>query len=397
MSSIVFFNIPAYGHTNPTLGVVRELVARGHTVRYYSYEKFRDRIESVGAEFIACDVYDNQLHLSAADGVRIGKDLSFSIKVLVRTALAFDDVIVQELAKNPPDCIVADSMAVWGRWIADKLNVPFISSTTTFAFNRYSARIMPKEIGQLYQFVKASIVNRKDLKVLRQKGYPVRNVLSIIQNDNNTNTIVYTSDAFQPYADTFSDKYSFVGPVFAKIPIKPQKHWKKLIYISMGTVNHNFPEFYQNCIEAFRNTDYLVVISAGENTDLSIFQNVPAHIRIYKSVDQLQILQTANIFFTHCGMNSVNESLYYSVPMVMFPQTSEQSGVAKRVEEVRAGIYLKCIEPETILHAAETVLNNLEYMRSADKIGQTLRECKGAKAAADVILSIVNPCPQNIK
>ena len=29
MSKIVFFCIPAHGHTNPTLGVVRELVERG--------------------------------------------------------------------------------------------------------------------------------------------------------------------------------------------------------------------------------------------------------------------------------------------------------------------------------------------------------------------------------
>ena len=32
------FNIPAYGHTNPTLQVVSELVSRGHDVRYYSYD-----------------------------------------------------------------------------------------------------------------------------------------------------------------------------------------------------------------------------------------------------------------------------------------------------------------------------------------------------------------------
>lgn len=38
MSTIVFFCIPAYGHTNPTLGVVRELAARGHKVVYYSYD-----------------------------------------------------------------------------------------------------------------------------------------------------------------------------------------------------------------------------------------------------------------------------------------------------------------------------------------------------------------------
>ena len=58
MSKIVFFCIPAHGHTNPTLGVVRELVSRGHRVIYYSYEMFRDKIEATGAELIACDDYN---------------------------------------------------------------------------------------------------------------------------------------------------------------------------------------------------------------------------------------------------------------------------------------------------------------------------------------------------
>ncbi len=44
MSTIVFFCIPAYGHTNPTLGVVRELAARGHKVVYYSYDTMRKRV-----------------------------------------------------------------------------------------------------------------------------------------------------------------------------------------------------------------------------------------------------------------------------------------------------------------------------------------------------------------
>ena len=49
MSRIVFFCIPAHGHTNPTLGVVRELVNRGHRVIYYSYNVLRAKIESAGA------------------------------------------------------------------------------------------------------------------------------------------------------------------------------------------------------------------------------------------------------------------------------------------------------------------------------------------------------------
>ena len=43
---IVFFCIPAHGHTNPTLGVVKELVKNNHEVYYYSYEVMREKIES---------------------------------------------------------------------------------------------------------------------------------------------------------------------------------------------------------------------------------------------------------------------------------------------------------------------------------------------------------------
>ena len=64
MATIVFFCIPAHGHTNPTLNVVRELTARGHRVVYYSYDDFREKIEGAGAEFVSCNGYDAQLGLT---------------------------------------------------------------------------------------------------------------------------------------------------------------------------------------------------------------------------------------------------------------------------------------------------------------------------------------------
>ena len=44
MSRIVFFCIPAWGHTNPTVEVVRTLVRQGHQVRYYSFAPFREKL-----------------------------------------------------------------------------------------------------------------------------------------------------------------------------------------------------------------------------------------------------------------------------------------------------------------------------------------------------------------
>ncbi|MBQ2911664.1 MAG: glucosyltransferase, partial [Clostridia bacterium] len=146
MSKIVFFCIPAHGHTNPTLGVVRELVKRGHQVWYYSYEMMREKIEGAGAIFIPCDQYDGEMKLSKAEGVKIGKDLALSIRVLVDTTLALDEIVCRHMAEIKPDCIVADSMAVWGKAAAKKLGIPFVSSTTTFAFNKESSKVMKQSL-----------------------------------------------------------------------------------------------------------------------------------------------------------------------------------------------------------------------------------------------------------
>ncbi len=386
MSKIVFFNIPAYGHTNPTLGVVKELVSRGHQVWYYSYNIMREKIESTGATFISCDDYDTEQKLNAKDATRVGKDLAFSTKVLVDTTLALDDKVCQEMAELKPDCIVADSMALWGKAVALKLGIPFVSSTTTFAFNKHSAKIMKQGIGDLFKMIFASPKTSKEVKRLKDKGYPVKNVLDIIGSDANTHTIVYTSSQFQPCSETFSDKYAFVGPSIRPATDEIDKRKDKLIYISMGTVNNDMMPFYKTCISALRNTDYQVIMSVGNLVSLEEFGTLPENISVYSHIDQIAVLKQADIFVSHCGMNSVSESLYFEVPLVMLPQTSEQKGVAQRVFQLGAGIKLE--KSVSVLSAINTILRDNTYKQKASQIADGFKNSSGAKGAADKIIQV---------
>lgn len=385
MSKIVFFCIPAHGHTNPTLGVVDELVKRGHEVWYYSYTPFREKIESLGAKFIACDDYDIEQKLDPKDTTKIGKDLSFSTQILVDTTLALDDMVCRNMQELKPDCIVADSMAVWGKAVALKLGIPFISSTTTFAFNQYSAKIMKQSMSQLFGMLFSMPKINKNIKRLQDKGYPVKSVLDIIQNDNQTNTIVYTSPEFQPCSETFSDKYTFVGPSIRPVTEEIHKTKEKLVYISMGTVINDSLDFYKKCVSAFTDTKYQVIMSIGNLVSIEDLGNVPENISVKSFVDQIAVLNKADVFLSHCGMNSVNESLYYQVPLVMYPQTSEQSGVAARVEQLGAGILLGKINPDAIRETIEQVMNTPSYRENAASISDGFKKCSGAKGAADKI------------
>ena len=385
MSKIVFFCIPAHRHTNPTLGVVRELISRGHQVFYYSYNMMREKIEATGATFVSCDEYDQEQRLDAKDAVRVGKDWAFSTQILVDTTLALDDTVCEHMRELNPDCIVADSMAVWGKAVALKLGIPFVSSTTTFAFNQYSAKIMKQSLRQMFGMIFSMTKINKNIKRLQEKGYPVKSVLDIIQNDNNTDTIVYTSPEFQPCSETFSDKYVFVGPSIRPIENIFEKKSDKLIYISMGTVINDSTEFYKKCIEALANKKYQVIMSVGNLINIEDLGAVPYNITISRFVDQIAVLSQADVFLTHCGMNSVNESFYYKVPLVMYPQTSEQDGVATRVEQLGAGIRLKYVNAKSIKETIENVLHTKSYYEQAAKISEEFHKCTGVKGAADKI------------
>ena len=305
--------------------------------------------------------------------------------MLVSSTLALDEMTSRVIGEIKPDIVVSDSVAFWGKLAAMKHGIPYVSSTTTFAFNRYSAKYMQESAWDIVRMLAAMPRINKQLKRLRENGYPVKNLLEIVQNDNETNTIVYTSKYFQPCSETFSDKYHFIGPSIRPVTDPVEKTSDKTVYISMGTVNQN-REFYRNCISVLASTGWQVIISMGTNTDH--FEELPENIQVYESVDQMAVLSIADAFITHCGMNSASEGLYFGVPLVLFPQTPEQDAVAKRTEELGAGIRLKSISEEDILDALNQVLNDPKYKEGAAKVSGSFKAC-GGRAEAKTFLESV--------
>ena len=374
---IAWFCIPAYGHTNPTLGLVKEMTDAGHEVYYFSFEMFREKIEQAGAKFISCDGYDFEME-DKENADRVGKDKVFATELLVSSTLALDDMTTEKIGEIQPDVIVSDSVAFWGKLVAMKHRIPYVSSTTTFAFNRHSAKYMKESSWDIAKMLFSMPRINKQIKRLQDKGYPVKGLLEIVQNDNETNTIVYTSKLFQPCAETFSDRYHFIGPSIRPITEPYAKTASKTVYISMGTVNQN-REFYRNCIHALGQTDWQVIISMGTNPEH--FDDLPENIEIHESVDQMAVLSIADAFITHCGMNSESEGLYFQVPLVLFPQTPEQGAVAKRTEELGAGIRLGSTSEEDILGAVREVLQDPSYKENAVRISDSFHACGGREEA----------------
>ncbi len=188
--------------------------------------------------------------------------------------------------------------------------------------------------------------------------------------------------SFQPYAESFSEHYAFVGPsVFSKMLPEKEKE-RPLIYISMGTVINDRPDFYTKCIDALRDLNADVVISCGNAVDREKLGKLPENVQVYAYVDQLAVLAKADVFITHCGMNSVSESLYMAAPMVLYPQTGEQQAVARRADEIGAGIMLKDDSSAGIRAAVQEILHNKAFGDAAAVCSEDFRSCSGAVGAA---------------
>ncbi|NCB34199.1 MAG: glucosyltransferase, partial [Erysipelotrichia bacterium] len=300
MKKIAFFCIPAYGHTNPTLAVVRELISRNYLVRYYSFEQFREKIEACKAEYVSLDACSSAIEGKPEDMQKVGRDMAFSIHLLAESTLAVNETVLSSLRKYQPDLIIADSMAVWGRMAALKLNIPYITSMTTFAFNKDSAKIMKGSGPSMIGLLKAIPSMNRDVKVLRQAGYPVKNFLDLISASPDARTIVYTSKQFQPSSESFGDQYAFVGPSIALPPVESQT---KCIYVSLGTVNNQNLEFFRNCLMALKEIAKPAIVSIGRNIRIEDLGEIPANVQTLPFTNQLEILQHCSVFLSHCGMN----------------------------------------------------------------------------------------------
>ena len=384
MKTIFFFCIPAHGHTNPMLPVAKELVKRGNCVKFYSFDEFREKIENTGAEFISCDLFSHKL--SEQEEKRL-KEVSTTEMTLqdIRGTIRIDDFLSEEFKKYKPDVVFTDSVCFWGKLNAWKHNVPMVVSTSTFAFNQMSSRYMKYSLKELADMILGLPKISKALKTLKPYGYYVKSALSLVQSDNDTDSVVYTSYNFQPYAESFSENYAFVGPsVFSKAEPNKEKE-RPLVYISLGTVINDRPDFYKKSIKALGGQNMDVIISCGKAMDIKSLGALPENIKAYPYVDQLEILAKADVFISHCGMNSVSESLYMATPIVLYPQTGEQKAVAKRVEEINAGIRLFDDSPKGIQKAVFELINNASYKEAAKACSEDFRSCSGAAGAAEFI------------
>lgn len=385
MSKVLFVNGNLYGHFNPTLPIVTELVNRGEEVWYFSSIAFKDKILAAGAHFM-----DANLENFYSTYRPSGNHPFFTLlEYIIKYEAALIPVLLDQTKGIKFDYAICDSILGAGYFVKSILKLPMICSNTTFARNYLPVPDWMMEVGshpQLDEFY------RELHNTCNQYQIPVPSGYEFFSNVGDCN-LVYTSSEFNSDIADFDQSFHFVGPSILErkdtidFPME-QVEKDKLIYISLGTINTDFTSFYQLCMKAFERLDLKVVLSVGTKCEIATLGPIPDNFIVCNYVPQLEILKRTNVFITHGGFNSVNEALYYNVPVVVIPMANDQHMVAKRVVELGCGLSYSFqeIDEKILREAVETLLTKVQYRQACEEIGSTLRKNHGYQAAVEVIL-----------
>jgi MGT family glycosyltransferase len=399
MAKALFLSLPLHGHVNPSLPVVRELVARGDEVVYFANERFAARIAEAGGRYQAYrDPYLSGLSTLPVRTEEI-------VWLLMQAAQRVLENELDAFRAERPDYIITDSVAPWGHWTAKILGLPVVTSIPTLAVNRSVMRfavargIRPKSVGRIISKLRYMFKARRLQRQLR-RVYAVEGpgVMESMMGYSGLN-IVYTSRHFQPCAETFDDRFLYIGPMTTRAEASSAFPWDRLegdsraiVYISLGTLFNADAAFYRACFEAFagggeKDVAVMVILSIGNNVSIDSLGAVPDNFVVATQVPQLAVLQRARAFVTHGGMNSVSESLFNGVPMTVVPQMGEQAIIGRRVEQLGAGICLMKEEASaiTLRDSVRRLLTDDSFRQQADVIRRSFLDTGGAPRAAEAI------------
>ncbi len=372
--NILFINSNLHGHINPTLGLVKKLIERGNQVSYYCGEQFSNQMTEMGVQWLG---FSDRMNLFLREYRPTDRHPFY---MLMEYILLYDEIMLPEILDivkvNQYDMIICDSVFGGGCFLNQLVTIPVVCSHSSFAMSKApvpKSMLVPgfhPQLDHCYEVLKRICENHRIAKPSLEQVFVSKGVLNI----------VYTTSDFNGDEGVHEPDYLFVGPSIDRLQDTYELELslmgdRKLIYISLGSLNTDFTQFYKTCISAFRDTDYYICMSIGKKCEVSELGEIPLNFLIKSFLPQLEILKQADVFITHGGFNSVNEALYFGVPMLVLPQVNDQHMVARRLVSMQLGITesIKELSPETLRSRTEALLMNKLVKENCMKISQEMR------------------------
>ncbi|WP_127531405.1 glycosyltransferase [Paenibacillus kobensis] len=362
------------GHLIPALGLGRELKRRGHEVHLLGHPDIRHLAEKEKMTF-------HELREDEFPDKKIGQ--------VGREILLIHSIYFFE-------CFVCDSAMSAPAYVAEHLNLPWISFQTTVLLSdeqvpgsiRANDRLRVMYRDQLNEF-------RRELGLrLLNGGYRTRGDLA------GASPYLHLVMTY-PQMNVLPDNYSipgmkFVGPCGVELPLAQQEDSESLIprILICTTSITDRPKFEEHtrrylnaCLQGLNSKSLKVTISAqfrpldsNETTgNIEYSTDYPLHDAALSNTD---------LVITHGGCSTLQRVMLHGIPMIVIPLGSDHRILADKVLEFGSGVLMEpqIINEINLWSTVQQVLNNPAYKQNALRLASRLRESPPAnQVAADAV------------
>lgn len=383
MARLLFVALAGHGHVTPTLPLVGELVHRGHQAEYACGPEFGDAVEAAGASWVALPGLPPFIPPADVGPEAIGLWFRHFFAALAATY----PILLEHCSEHRPDAVVYDATNWPARVVARKLGIPAVRTVPNLAENdAYSGVDQALNAGldddpEMAAFAEDVAAFAAEHRV----DLDVASTMDAVEALN----LVFVPRAFQPEGETFDERFRFLGPVLGR---RSPQRWtppdptRPVLYVSLGSIFTEHPEFYRTCLNAFDGQRWQVAMTIGD-TDPAALGPIPDNVQVRSWFPQLDVLAHAWAFITHTGMGSTMEALYYGVPLLALPQMPEQAVNADRVVELGLGHRL---DPEALTEGGlrrtvEEIVPSSTIQGNINRMRNQARRAGGACGGADAI------------
>jgi MGT family glycosyltransferase len=425
-TKILFANFPADGHFNPLTGLAVHLKNKGCDVRWYTSATYADKVKKLGIPFYGLKrALDASAHadLEAVFPERkkyksqISKLKFDIINVFILRSPEFYADIKEIHEEFPFDVMMADITFGGIPFVKERMKIPVIAISVV-PLPETSKDLAPSGLGITPSYTFAGQIKQKALrfiadKVLFSKPTKVmRDVLSEYGIDAGTynvfdiliqkSTIVLQSGTpgFEYGRSDLSKHVHFAGPLLPYSAKKQTPKWfneklkeyDKIILVTQGTVEKDVEKLLVPTLEAFKNSDCLVVVTTGGSQTAELRARYPQENFIIEDFIPFDdVMPYADVYVSNGGYGGVLLSVQNKLPMVVAGMHEGKNEINARVGYFKLGINLRTEKPSVlqIRKSVEEVLTNSVYAKNVKKLSEEFKRYTPGKICENYVAQLV--------
>ncbi len=403
---ILFANFPADGHFNPLTGIAVHLQSLGCDIRWYTSDIYAGKIKKMKIPHyslkVAKDVNSQVIESIFPEREQIKgqiKKLNFDIinAFILRGPEYYADIM--EIHKEFPfELLVCDCAFTGIPFITDKMHLPVLS-VGVFPLMETSKDLPPNGIGMtpsysvagklkqnLLRYVADTILFRRANKIMRLMmekyaiDYLSGNAFDLLVKKS-TLLLQSGTPGFEYTRTDLGKNVRFIGPLLPYQSTKQTEKWfderlntfKKIVLVTQGTVEKNTEKIIVPVLEAFKDTDTLVIATTGGTGTADLKKRFPQkNLIISDFIPFADIMSYANVYVTNGGYGGVMLGIENQLPLVVAGVHEGKNEINARIGYFKLGINLKTEwpKPAQIRKAIENVITDKTYRQNVIKLGK---------------------------